>query len=139
MTQPKTLPPLPAIEQPDSIPDGAPAHNPTPRELMEQLLDALRLHLWRRLRGEARVPVDLLAVTRVFLESSGVRIHDEASRRALVRIERLYEERLIAALEGPNPSAALLGEARRWFEAKRSTQGPQAEPLADTGLPFTPH
>ena len=109
---------------------------PSTREQMEQLHHEVRLTLWRRMR-KPRVPVQLLAVARTFLNDNGVYVNDETSRKALERIYKLYEEQLLSALKRPNPPAALLLEARHFVESKRQTQSHQPLQLPDTGLPFT--
>jgi hypothetical protein len=87
--------------------------------------------LWRELlrnllgifKGPKRLSAENLQVCRKFLKDSGqVYPPDEASRKKLEKLQRLYLEALVAAFERraerseERPTAALLGEVRQFLE-----------------------
>jgi hypothetical protein len=85
----------------------------------EQLLD-----LWRELlgslvgvfKGPKRPSVEHLQVARRFLTDNGqFYAPDEASRKNVEKLQRLYLERLVEAMDAGHASPALLGETRQFL------------------------
>lgn len=117
-------------------------------ELLVELWHDLARSLRGVLKGPKRPSVEHLQVTRKFLKENG-RLHppDEASRKKLEKLRRLYLEAMVKAFERPEPpTPSLLGEARqflsgmdRYPEQPSRAEGSTAADLLAMKLPFQPN
>jgi len=118
---------------------AGPATHAELTELWRTFKDALMA----RLQCGPKLPsAELLACCRKFLRDSAQPVpSDEATQKDLERLQRLYLQRLVEALAQPNPSAAVLAEARQ-FSTRHSAGGgrtsptPTAEGLDALDMPF---
>lgn len=81
-------------------------------------------HLWAavkdalldRLQGPKPPSGELLLVARKYLRDNGqLGAPDEESRKQLDTLQRVYLQQLLAAMQQPRPSPALLSEARQFL------------------------
>lgn len=110
-------------------------------DLWQALLDALRQSFTKTPK---RPSVEMLAVTRRWLRDNSTYCPDDASRRKLEQLYRLYCSRLVEAMEGDQVNAATLAEARKFLEWQGlradipKHQAVQVAKQLSTGaLPFT--
>lgn len=96
----------------------SPAHTTvaTPDE-MSALWESVLKQLLGKLSGTKKgsAAAELLQVARGFLKDSSYvspKVNNKATQRQLERLQRLYQERLLAELANGSPSVGLLTEAR---------------------------
>jgi hypothetical protein len=115
-------------------------------DLFHELFVALLTCCRDRLRSTGKATsVEMLAVSRRVLRDHGYicPVNDEASRRKLEEMHRLYVKRLEEALR-TRPSAAVLAEVRHFLDQSgltRDLQGAMSNAqavalMADSRLPF---
>lgn len=99
---------------------------------------ALKGSLLDRLTRHREPSAELLGVARRFLKDNGqLGPPDEAARKDLEEMHRLYRKALLAALQKPTPSSTLLAEARTYYSQQQPAEPtPAAAPLEGTGVPF---
>lgn len=119
----------------------------TGRAAHSQLRDlwaALKDNLLDCLKGPKRPSAEHLGCVRKFLRDNGeMGLTDPAGRKQLSKLQRLYLERLVEAIEEGPPSSALLGEARQFlaWAGQSPDLGPRAaahtaEQLLALEVPF---
>ncbi len=109
-------------------------------------------HLWRlvldgviqRVQAPKAPAVELLQVARKLLRDNSTTAPDEAARRDLEVLYRLYSKALHEALTSPTPRAGVLSEARQFLQfngIRPDLPGAQAaavvKKLGELDLPFT--
>jgi hypothetical protein len=112
--------------------------------MLQELWRLLLVGLLEDIERPKRPSVELLQVARKFLRDNACGIPDEAARKDLEVLYRLYSKSLHEALTGPTPRAGVLAEARHWLVyhgIRADLPGAQvaavAKKLGDLDLPFT--
>lgn len=114
------------------------------RATLEALWWALLDNVLAKLKGPKRPAVELLQIARKLLKDNGCRAPDEAARRDLEVLYRLYGKALHDALMSPERTAGVMAEARHWLfyhgvraDLPAAHAASVAKKLTELDVPFT--